>query len=156
AQRAPCGSVHRRGGAGRRPRGTPAAPPMMAAASEVFEGQQLAPSLKILLALTLLAVLPAIILTTTSFVRTVVVLSFIRQGLGAPQTPPNQVIIGLSLFISLFPMSPVWDQVKVAAYEPYLRDEITEMEALERASVPLKRFMLRQTREEDLRLFYSA
>ncbi|HLV20005.1 MAG TPA: flagellar type III secretion system pore protein FliP [Polyangiaceae bacterium] len=129
---------------------------MMPAAAEVFEGQQLAPSLKILLALTLLAVLPAIILTTTSFVRTVVVLSFIRQGLGAPQTPPNQVIIGLSLFISLFTMSPVWDQVKVAAYEPYLREEITEMEALERASVPLKRFMLRQTREEDLRLFYSA
>src|SRR5690606_21312769 len=70
AQRAPCGPVHRRGGAGRRASGTPAAPPMMPAAAEVFEGQQLAPSLKILLALTLLAVLPATILTTTSFVRT--------------------------------------------------------------------------------------
>ncbi len=117
---------------------------------------ELAAPLKILLLLTLLGLLPAIMVTMTSFVRTVVVLSFVRQGVGAPQTPPNQVIIGLSLFLTLFTMAPVLDQIRVDAYEPYQAGEITDLESLERASQPIKRFMLRQTREADLLLFYDA
>ncbi|MFO7180061.1 MAG: flagellar type III secretion system pore protein FliP [Pseudomonadota bacterium] len=125
-------------------------------ATDLIESQALAPSIKVLLLLTLLALLPALILTATSFVRTVVVLSFLRIGLGAAQTPPNQVIIGIALFLSFFTMSPVIGEMKAAGYEPYRRAEITELQALERASIPLKRFMLRQTREEDLRLFQGA
>ncbi len=118
--------------------------------------QPLAPQLKILLVLGVLAVLPAIVLTTTSFVRTVVVLSFVRQALGSGQSPPNQVVIGLALFISFFTMQPILEQMKDAGLQPYLHHEIAEMQALDRASVPLKRFMLRQTREEDLQMFYGV
>ena len=122
----------------------------------LLEGQSLAPSLKLLLIFTVLSLLPAIILTTTSFVRTVVVLSFVRQGIGTQQTPPSQVIIGLSLFLTLFTMAPVMDEVKKVAIDPYSEGKITELQALELGSVPVKRFMLRQTREADLRMFYSA
>ncbi len=118
--------------------------------------QPLAPQLKILLALGMLAILPAIVLTTTSFVRTVVVLSFVRQALGSGQSPPNQVVIGLALFISFFTMQPILEQMKDAGLQPYLRHEVAEMQALDRATVPLKRFMLRQTREEDLQMFYGV
>jgi flagellar biosynthetic protein FliP len=126
------------------------------AVSGLLEGQQLAPPLKILLILTAFSLLPAIVLTTTSFVRMVVVLSFVRQGLGSPQTPPTQVIVGLAMFLSFFTMSPVVEQMKSIAYEPYSAGKMTEIEALDAGSGPLKKFMLRQTRETDLRLFYSA
>lgn len=128
----------------------------MNAVSGLLEGQQLAPPLKILLILTAFSLLPAIVLTTTSFVRMVVVLSFVRQGLGSPQTPPTQVIVGLGMFLSFFTMSPVVEQMKSIAYEPYSAGKMTEIEALDAGSGPLKKFMLRQTRETDLRLFYSA
>jgi len=121
-----------------------------------FFNQPLAPQLKILLALSLLAVLPAIVMTTTSFVRTVVVLSFVRQALGSGQSPPNQIVVGLALFISFFTMQPIVEQMNDAGVQPYLRHEVPEMQALERASIPLKRFMLRQTREEDLQMFYGV
>ncbi len=121
----------------------------------LLQGQQLAPSLKILAIVTILSLLPAIVLTCTSFVRTVIVLSFVRQGIGT-QTPPSQVIIGLSLFLTLFTMAPVFDEMKKAAYDPYQAGQITETQALDKAVVPLKRFMLRQTREADLRLFYDV
>lgn len=128
----------------------------MNAVSGLLEGQQLAPPLKILLILTAFSFLPAIVLTTTSFVRMVVVLSFVRQGLGSPQTPPTQVIVGLAMFLSFFTMSPIVEQMKSVAYEPYSAGKMTEIEALDAGSGPLKKFMLRQTRETDLRLFYSA
>lgn len=118
--------------------------------------QPLAPQLKILIILGILTVLPAIVLTTTSFVRSVVVLSFIRQALGSGQSPPNQVIIGLALFVSFFTMQPIMEQMNEAGLQPYLRHEIQEMQALEKASLPLKRFMLRQTREQDLQMFYNV
>ena len=120
-----------------------------------LSGQQLAPSLKLLLIVTLLSLLPAIVLTCTSFVRTVVVLSFVRQGIGT-QTPPSQVIIGLSLFLTLFTMAPVFDEMKRVAYDPYQAGAITEVQALERAVEPLESLMLRQTREADLQLFYDV
>jgi flagellar biosynthesis protein FliP len=125
-------------------------------AQGLLEQSSLAPPLKILLVLTLLALLPAIILTTTSFVRTVVVLSFVRQGVGAQSSPPSQVIIGLSLFLTMFTMSPVVDQIKTLAVDPYMAGKMTDVQAFEAGSVPLKRFMLRQTREADLKLFYDA
>jgi flagellar biosynthetic protein FliP len=125
-------------------------------AQELAEKQGLAPSLKILLVLTLIGLLPAIILATTSFVRIIVVLSFIRQGVGLAQTPPNQVLIGLALFLTAFTMSPVFGEMKRVAYDPYVAGKVSDVEALELASGPLKLFMLRQTREADLRLFYEA
>ncbi|MEZ4224495.1 MAG: flagellar type III secretion system pore protein FliP [Polyangiaceae bacterium] len=121
----------------------------------LLQSGQLAPSLKILAIVTVLSLLPAIVLTCTSFVRTVIVLSFVRQGVGT-QTPPSQVIIGLSLFLTLFTMAPVFDEMKQNAYDPYQAGQISEMQALDRAVIPLKRFMLRQTREADLRLFYDV
>jgi flagellar biosynthesis protein FliP len=123
---------------------------------QLLEQSSLAPPLKVLLVLTVLALLPAIILTTTSFVRTVVVLSFVRQGVGAMSSPPSQVIIGLSLFLTLFTMSPVVDQIKTVAVDPYMAGKMTDIQAFEAGTVPLKRFMLRQTREADLKLFYDA
>lgn len=122
---------------------------------QALSGQELAPSLKILLILTTLSLLPAIVLTTSSFVRTVVVLSFVRQGIGT-QTPPNQVVIGLSLFLTLFTMAPVFEEMRHAAYEPYVAGALTDVQALEAAQGPLKKFMLRQTREADLRMFYDV
>lgn len=121
-----------------------------------FNDGSLTPSLKMLLVLTLLAFLPAIVLSMTSFVRTVVVFSLLRQGMGAPQTPPTQVLIGLALFMTLFTMSPVMNEIRVVAYEPFKAGQITELQAMELAAQPLKSFMLRQTREEDLILFYDA
>jgi len=124
--------------------------------TELLQNQQLAPSLKILLILSLMAILPALVLSTTSFVRTIVVLSFVRQAIGAGQTPPNQVIMGLAIFVSIFTMQPIAEQMNEAGMRPYMRNEVTEIQALERAVVPLKRFMLRQTREQDLQMFYTT
>ncbi len=123
---------------------------------DLLEKAQLAPSLKILLLLTLLGLLPALVMTATSFVRTVVVLSFVKQGLGTQQTPPSQVIIGLAIFISIFTMEPTAMKMNELALQPYLRGELTEVQAVEQAVKPLKQFMLRQTREADLRMFYDA
>ena len=120
------------------------------------ENASLTPSLKILFILTILAFLPAIVLTMTSFVRTVVVLSFIRHAVGSPQTPPTQVIVGLALFLTMFTMAPVFDEVKTVALDPYLAGQITDVQAIEKASHPIKMFMLRQTRQSDLLLFYDA
>ena len=116
----------------------------------------LSPELKILALLTVLSLLPAIVLTMTSFTRVVVVLSFARQGVGAAQAPPNQVLIGIALFVTMFTMAPVVDAVMATAYAPYAAGKIDEQTALERAEKPLRAFMLRQTREADLALFYDA
>lgn len=121
-----------------------------------FNDGSLTPSLKMLLVLTLLAFLPAIVLSMTSFVRTVVVLSLLRQGVGSPQTPPTQVVIGLALFLTMFTMTPVMNEIRVTAYEPYKAGQLSELQAIELASKPLKLFMLRQTRQEDLIMFYDA
>lgn len=125
-------------------------------ANQLIAGQGLTTSLKILLVLTFLGLIPALILTTTSFVRTVVVLSFIRQGVGAPQTPPTQVVVGLALFLTAFVMAPVFDEIQTQSLTPYMAGTISDMEAFDRAARPLKEFMLHQTRQEDLLLFYTA
>ena len=124
-----------------------AAPP----ASPGFFG--LSTPIELLFFLTIIAFLPAILVMTTCFTRIVIVLSFLRQALGTPQVPPTQVIIGLSLFITFFVMSPVFDTIYTNAYIPYTKKEIKAEEALAKASDPLKEFMLKQTREKDLALF---
>jgi flagellar biosynthetic protein FliP len=116
----------------------------------------LSPQLKILALLTILSVLPAIVLTMTSFTRLVIVLGFVRQGLGTQQTPPTQVLVGLALFLTCFTMAPVFSAIARDAYEPYSAGTINDTQALERASAPLRTFMLHQTREADLALFYDA
>jgi flagellar biosynthetic protein FliP len=116
-------------------------------------GQSYSLSLQTLLLLTSLTFLPAAMLMMTGFTRIVIVLSLMRQALGTPASPPNQVLIGLSLFLTFFVMSPVLDRVYTEAYKPLSENRITMEEALERGAGPLKTFMLRQTREADLALF---
>ena len=95
--------------------------------NQIFGVEGLTTPLKILLLFTLLSLLPAIIMTMTSFVRIVVVLSFIRQGIGSPQTPPNQVIVGLAIFLTLFVMGPVVEQVKEVAVDPYIAGQLSDV-----------------------------
>lgn len=108
-----------------------------------------------LLLVALLALAPSILIMVTSFLRIVIVLSFVRSAMGTQQSPPNQVLIGLALFLTLFIMSPVIETIREDAYEPYRAGEITQVEALERAEVPLKEFMLKETYTDDLNLFLS-
>jgi flagellar biosynthesis protein FliP len=112
--------------------------------------------LRLLALLTVLSLLPAIALTMTSFTRIIVVLGFVRTGVGAQQAPPNQVLVGVALFMTLFVMGPTTTRIAETAWAPYQRGEITEVQALDRAVTPLRAFMLRQTRERDLALFYEA
>ena len=112
--------------------------------------------LRILAILTLLSLLPALILTTTSFVRIAVVLSFVRQGLGTQQAPPTQVLVGLSIFLTFFSMAPVFSDIQHRALDPYLAGTMTDVQAAEQSVAPLRSFMLRQTRQADLEVFYAA
>lgn len=116
-------------------------------------GQSYSLPVQTLLVLSALAFLPAVLLLMTAFTRIVIVLSLLRHALGTQASPPNQVVIGLSLFLTLFVMGPVADRIYENAYVPYTQQKITFDEALDRAQVPLKAFMLRQTREPDLALF---
>ena len=110
---------------------------------------------KLFLLLTALSFGTALLVSVTSFTRIVIVLSFLRQALGAPQLPPNQVLVGLALVLSAFVMSPTAGRVWGEALGPYLEDRMPQGEAIERASGPIREFMLRQTREKDLALFYE-
>lgn len=111
------------------------------------------PTLEILVLLTILALLPSIVIMMTSFTRIIIVLSFVRNALGVQQTPPNMVLVGLALFLTLFIMNPVIEEINTTAYQPYLEEQITQEEALEQAQLPLKRFMLRQTERDTMDLF---
>lgn len=110
-------------------------------------------SVKLLLLLTVLTIAPSILIMVTSFTRIVIVLSFVRTGLGTQQTPPNQVIIGLSLFMTFFIMAPTFSQVNDEALKPLFNNEINLEEAYSKAVVPFKEFMSKYTRQEDLALF---
>jgi flagellar biosynthesis protein FliP len=110
-------------------------------------------SLQTLILLTALTMLPAALLMMTSFTRIIIVLSLLRQALGTQTAPPNQVLVGLALFLSLFVMGPVLDRVYSEAYQPLSENKIDMSQALERGAAPLKAFMLRQTRESDLALY---
>jgi len=116
-------------------------------------GQTYSLSIQTLLLLTALTFLPAALLMMTGFTRIIIVLSLLRHALGTQSSPPNQVIVGLALFLTFFVMSPVIDQIYAQAYKPFSENKINMNDALEKGSVPLKTFMLRQTRETDLALF---
>ena len=110
-------------------------------------------ALQIVMVMTLLSVAPSIVLLMTSFTRIVIVLGFVRTALGTPSAPGNQIVVGLSLFLTLFIMGPVVDRVNNEALKPYLDKQITSIEAIDRATVPLKQFMLKQTRTRDIEYF---
>ena len=110
-------------------------------------------TLEIIFLTTMIMLLPAIVVMMTSFTRFVISLSFLRNAMGTQQTPPNIVLIGLALFLTLFTMSPVISEINTDAYQPYTEDRITQAEFFERAQVPLKRFMLRNMEVSALELF---
>ncbi|KWT84090.1 MAG: flagellar type III secretion system pore protein FliP [Nitrospirota bacterium] len=111
------------------------------------------PLISMFLLISFLSLIPAVLMMVTSFTRIVIVLSLLRQALGGPQIPPNMIIIGLSLFISLFIMYPTLDTVATESMTPFMNKKITMTEALKKAEIPVKDFMMRQTREKDLALF---
>ncbi|ADD02483.1 flagellar biosynthetic protein FliP [Thermoanaerobacter mathranii subsp. mathranii str. A3] len=124
-------------------------------ASSVTAPSNMATSLQIVLLLTVLTLAPSILIMMTSFTRIVIVLSFLRNALGLQQMPPNQVLIGLALFLTLFIMAPIGQDINNNAIKPYTEGKITQEEAYQNAIKPLKSFMLKQTRQNDLNLFVS-
>jgi len=115
--------------------------------------QDVSLTLQIVFMLTVLSLAPAILMLTTSFTRIIIVLSFLRQALGTQQIPPNQVLLGLALFLTFFNMNPVFSKVNDEALQPYLKGQIKQELALEKALKPMREFMFRQTRQKDLALF---
>jgi len=115
--------------------------------------EEISLGLQIMFLLTILALSPSILIMTTCFMRVAIVLSFARRALATQQIPSNQVIIGLALFITFYIMAPVWTQINDTALQPYIDREITQPEAISRAVVPIRKFMLAQTRKKDLALF---
>jgi flagellar biosynthetic protein FliP len=130
----------------------PAAAPSQVDLSIQGVGNVSAP-LQVVLLLTLLSFVPAILMTMTSFTRIVIVFHFLRQALGTQEQPSNQILLGLALFLTVFVMAPVGDQVNTLAVQPAIAGRITMGQALERGAPPLRTFMLKQTREKDLALF---
>lgn len=116
-------------------------------------GQVYSVSLQIMLFMTALTLLPGLLMAMTSFTRIMIVLSILRQAMGLAQTPTNQILIGITLFLTFFVMAPVFEKVNEQAIQPYLDGKIKESTALEKAQGPFKKFMLRQTRTNDLKLF---
>ena len=107
----------------------------------------------IIILLTVLSLIPSLVIMTTAFTRIVIVLSFLRSAIGTQQAPPNQVLIGMALILTLFVMSPTLNEINEVAYQPYTEKKITQEECLEKAQVPIKQFMLKQTKNSDLKLF---
>jgi flagellar biosynthetic protein FliP len=132
-----------------------AAPFISIGMDQAQEPGKMAVVLQIFLLMTVLSLAPAILIMLTSFTRVVIVLSLLRRALGTMQMPPNQVIIGLALFLTFFIMTPVWQQVNQTALQPYLENKIEQQQALQKAAEPLRGFMFKQTREKDLALFVS-
>ena len=120
-----------------------------------INGEQ-TPTLEILFMLTVLMLLPSIVVMMTSFLRIIIILSFTRTAIGVQQTPPNIVLVGMAIFLSLFIMNPVIQQIDTDAYQPYQAGEMTQEEALDKAIVPMKQFMLKQTEVSALNLFTDA
>jgi flagellar biosynthesis protein FliP len=127
--------------------------PAFTSSPAVGGGQTYTLSLQTLLLLTALSFLPAALMMMTSFTRIIIVLSLLRQALGTQSAPPNQVLIGLALFLTLFVMGPVFDKIYTDAYQPLSENKITMMQALDKGAAPLKTFMMKQTRQSDLALY---
>ena len=116
-------------------------------------GSEYGLSLQIIVLMTLLTLIPSMVILMTSFTRIIIVLSLLRQALGIGQTPPNQILIGIAIFLSFYVMKPVFDQIYEGAYLPVQANEISFQKGLERAVPPIKAFMLSQVREKDLLMF---
>jgi len=110
-------------------------------------------SLQILAIITILSIAPAILILMTSFTRIIIIFHFVRQAIGTQQMPSNQILIGLTLFLTFFVMSPVWKEINDTALQPYLNEKISDKDAFKAALKPLRNFMMKQTREKDLMLF---
>jgi len=113
-------------------------------------------NIKLLIILTILTLLPSIIIMMTSFTRIVVVFSFLKNALGAAQSIPNQILTGLAIFLTIFIMRPVYNEINENAFKPFMENTITQEEAMENASKPLREFMLKETRQKDLELFIET
>lgn len=122
---------------------------------QLLAPERLSLSLQLLLLLTVLSLAPALVVMVTSFTRLAVVFSFLRHALGTQQMPPNQILIALSLFLTVFIMAPVWQEIQEKAVTPYINQKMAGEEAVKRGLEPLRAFMLKQTREKDLGLFVS-
>ena len=129
-------------------------PSISLSVGESKDPNSLVPAIKIVGLLTVLSIAPAILLMMTSFTRILIVLSFVRQALGTQTMPPNQVVVGLSMFLTLFTMSPIIDEIE-KAFTPYVNKKITQDQALDEFSKPIKKFMLQETRQDDISLFYQ-
>src|ERR671931_299709 len=116
-------------------------------------GSDNATALQFFLLLTILSLVPAILMMVTSFVRITIVLSFVRNAIGAQQMPPNEVLVGLALFLTLFVMAPTWQRINADALQPYLTHQMPADQAFDKGSQPLREFMFKQVRERDLALF---
>ena len=127
--------------------------PALTLQSAAGGGQTYSLTLQVLMLMTAVTLLPAILLMMTAFTRIIIVLGILRQAIGAGNTPPNQVLLGLALFLTLFVMSPVIERINEDAYKPYAAGTIEASVAIDRAIVPLKKFMLDQTRESDIATF---
>lgn len=133
--------------------GAQADAPVLTLAGDAGSTQSFSLSIQILVMMTLLTLLPAAVLSTSAFVRIIIVLSILRQALGTAQTPPNQVLLGIALFLTFFIMSPVLNKVYDEAAKPYIDGQMSAEQAFGKGIEPIKRFMLDQTRESDLALF---
>lgn len=115
--------------------------------------QEIVSAIKIIMMLTVLTLAPAILILMTSFTRIIIVFSFVRQALGTQQMPPNQLLVGLALFLTLFIMAPFFNKVNADAIEPFMANKISQEEAIEKGMAPIRTFMFHQTRDQDLSLF---
>ncbi len=127
--------------------------PLLTVEPTATGGENWSMSLQILALMTGLTLLPGMVLTMTAFTRVVIVLALLRQALGTAQTPSNQILTALAMFLTLFIMSPVLERIYEDAFVPYQQEQLSFLEAVERGGVPLRRFMLAQTREQDLAVF---
>ena len=135
-----------------------AAPPIPSVNIDIGEAdspQQVSSTLQVIAMLTIVTIAPGILIMTTSFIRIVVVLGFLRNALSTQNVPPNQVILGLAMFMTFYIMSPYWSVANEQGIQPYLAGEISQEEALEKTVAPIREFMFRQTRESDLALFVN-
>ncbi len=130
-----------------------AAPGVTLSVDPAGEPQQVSSGVQLLVLVTVLSLAPAILILTTSFTRIVIVLSLLRNAIGTPALPPNQVLLGLSLVLTFFIMSPVFTEIDQQALQPYLESQLDQETAFEKAAAPIREFMFSQTREKDIALF---
>ncbi|CAN2039379.1 flagellar biosynthesis protein FliP [Candidatus Magnetomoraceae bacterium gMMP-15] len=128
-------------------------PSIQLGVTQTDDPKEISVLLQIVALLTIISLAPSILILMTSFVRVAATLSFLRQAMGTHQMPPNQIVMGLSLFLTFFIMMPVWDEMNTQAIQPYLREEISFEEGLKKAIEPVREFMFKQTRKKDLGLF---